>query len=571
MDHSQPQRTPEHLTSWWRDLALLACLLAVPFLAQIGARSLLLPDEGRYGGVAYEMLSQREWVVPTLDGLPFLHKPPLYYWLAAASLSLFGVNEAALRLVPALFGIAGCLLVYALARVMFDRRAALWSAGVLAASPLWFLSSQYANMDLQVAFWIGATLACLWRAVNAVEPRRAWWVAAAAACAGAATLTKGLHGIVLPGLILVAYLMARRRWRAALELHPVLALVLWAAIAVPWAWLAQQRVAGFFDYFVIGQHFGRFLQTGFNNPQPWWFYLALLPLALLPWSLLWWHGWRGAHARAPDAALWLALWAALTVLFFSIPSSKIVGYILPAALPLAMFSGVALARIEKEDHAFLPALLALAILSIALLSFAWVVRSDIAPKSLRWIGPEVWWLPAAACAGTAGTWWFGHTSARRVLLVAVVAGVALLQTLLLVAARWPQLSTAELARAARPLLQRDDVVIHDQQFYYDFAFYAWRPQPALVAADWSAPATRDNWFAELRDAAALAGNVAPQLIRFDDISARCLRAPRCWLLTSPQRARNYLSARAAGNAAGPVWRVVSTTDRAALLTDRPLP
>src|SRR5258706_3173215 len=393
-------------------------------------------------------------------------------------------------------------------------------------------------MDLQVAFWIGVTLACLWQAVNAIEPRRAGWVAAAAACAGAATLTKGLHGIVLPGLILVAYLIARRRWRAVFELHPLLALALWAAIAVPWAWLVQLRVPGFFDYFVIGQHFGRFLQTGFNNPQPWWFYLALLPLALLPWSLLWWHGWRSARARAPEAALWLALWAALTVLFFTVPSSKIVGYILPAALPLAMFSGVALARIENEVRAFVPVTMALAILSIALLSLAWVARGDIAPKSLRWIGPEVWWLPVAAFAGTAGAWWFGRRSSRRVLLVAVVTAVALLQMLLLVAARWPQLSTVELARAARPLLQRDDVVIHDQQFYYDFAFYAQRPQPARVAADWRTPATRDNWFAELRDAATLAGNVAPQLIRVDEISTHCLRAPRCWLLTSPQPARH---------------------------------
>jgi len=278
-----------------------------------------------------------------------------------------------------------------------------------------------------------------------------------------------------------------------------------------------------------------------------------------------------SQARAPEAALWLALWAALTVLFFTVPSSKIVGYILPAALPLAMFSGVALARIENEDRAFLPVTMALAILSIALLSLAWVARGDIAPKSLRWIGPEVWWLPVAAFAGTAGAWWFGRRSSRRVLLVAVVTAVALLQMLLLVAARWPQLSTVELARAARPLLQRDDVVIHDQQFYYDFAFYAQRPQPARVAADWRTPATRDNWFAELRDAATLAGNVAPQLIRVDEISTHCLRAPRCWLLTSPQRAREYVSTRAPDNAAWPAWRVVATTDRAVLLTDRPLP
>jgi len=110
----------------------------------------------------------------------------------------------------------------------------------------------------------------------------------------------------------------------------------------------------------------------------------LLPLALLPWSLLWWHGWRSARARAPEAALWLALWAALTVLFFTVPSSKIVGYILPAALPLAMFSGVALARIENEDRAFLPVTMALAILSIALLSLAYLLlvsRSRNHPRS----------------------------------------------------------------------------------------------------------------------------------------------------------------------------------------------
>jgi 4-amino-4-deoxy-L-arabinose transferase-like glycosyltransferase len=322
--------------------ALVLCLLALWLLATAGVRPLLLPDEGRYAGVAYEMLRGSGWL-PTLHGLPYFHKPPLTYWVDMAGMSLFGVNAFAARLAPALGAWLMGAALYLDLRHRRGEREALLALGVIATTPFFFVGGQYANHDMLVAGLITVAVLCIRRAVD--DPARThggWRLAGWCACA-LAVLAKGLIGIVLPALVILPWLLAQRRWREVLRLlHPA-GLAAFFLIAAPWFVVMQQRFPGFLDYFFVEQHFRRYAQSGFNNQHPFWFYLAVLPLLTLPWSL--WlpaalrRGWRSGRP-VDGLLLW---WVVAVVGFFSLPASKLVGYVLPALAPLVALLAPALA------------------------------------------------------------------------------------------------------------------------------------------------------------------------------------------------------------------------------------
>ncbi len=310
------------LPGWW-PLALLALWL----VAIAGWRPVALPDEGRYGGVAYEMLLGGDGLTPTLFGLPYFHKPPLMYWIDMAALHLLGPMPLALRAAPLLGAWVMGLALWIEARARFGLDGARQALAVLAVLPLFYLGGQYANHDMLVAGWISLAIVAARRALQPGQRSLAWLCVAWAAM-GLALLSKGLIGAVLPGLVVLPWLLWRRRWSdIGFALHPV-ALALFAAIALPWMWAMQQRFPEFFDYFIVEQHFRRYTEARFNNAQPWYFFLVVLPLGTLPLSLR-----LPLALRRMSFDLW---WIIVIIGFFSMPRSKLVGYVLPALLPVAL-------------------------------------------------------------------------------------------------------------------------------------------------------------------------------------------------------------------------------------------
>ena len=310
------------LPAWW-PLVLLALWL----LALAGWRPIALPDEGRYGGVAYEMLRSSDWLTPTLFGLPYFHKPPLMYWVDIAAMHLLGPTPLALRAAPLLGAWVLGLALWIEAHSRHGLDGARQALALLAVLPLFYLAGQYADHDMLVAGWISLAIVAARRALLPERHSLAWLCTAWAAMA-LALLSKGLIGFVLPGLVVLPWLLAGRRWAALrFALHP-LALAVFATIALPWCVVMQLRYPGFFDYFIVEQHFHRYTGARFNNAQPWWFFLAVLPLGTLPASLR-----LPAALRRVGFDLW---WIVVIVAFFSLPRSKLVGYVLPALLPLTL-------------------------------------------------------------------------------------------------------------------------------------------------------------------------------------------------------------------------------------------
>ena len=311
-------------------------------------RPLAVPDEGRYGDVGRAMLLSGDWLTPRLNGLPFFHKPPMLHWLQSASMAVLGVNEFALRLVPALHAglmtVALYLAIRAVSTELLARRAA-----VMLGSGLAFLvGGQYVNHDMLVATWIGIAIWCFAFSFQAGERPHAGLARLGFMACGVGLLCKGLIGIALPGLVLLIWLIWTRQARKMLFLPWVSGLSLFAAIVVPWFAMAQQKYPELLNYMFVHHHFARYTAKTFNNPQPAWFYLLSIVLLMFPWAL-WVLG--AVRKRVPvqvaceevPARPWLSLcwiWLLSITLFFTIPSSKLVGYILPVMPPVAWLAAV---------------------------------------------------------------------------------------------------------------------------------------------------------------------------------------------------------------------------------------
>jgi 4-amino-4-deoxy-L-arabinose transferase-like glycosyltransferase len=333
-----------------QDLQYLLLILLPFFLLFIGWRPLSVPDEGRYPEVALEMLLTGDFITPRINGIVFLDKPALYYWLQAFSFHLFGVSQWSIRLMPALFGVLGVTIVFITAWQLFSRRAAWWSATILATNPLYFLAAQYADMNLEIAVLVTAAL-CLFllgrrEPVGSIPRRYLFWLAWMAM--GFGILTKGLIGLVFPGMIAGCWAIMGWRWRELLRWHLISGLIVLLAVCLPWFMAVQKQNPQFFHYFFIYQQFERFSGTGFNNEFPFWFYLPVMLCGLLPWSV-----WlpkalvnqtrcaigKTALSQCSEERQILLLWPLLILIFFSLPASKIVGYILPTLPPLALLLG----------------------------------------------------------------------------------------------------------------------------------------------------------------------------------------------------------------------------------------
>ncbi|MDE2401068.1 MAG: glycosyltransferase family 39 protein [Burkholderiales bacterium] len=347
--------------------------LALWLMALAVWRPLAVPDEGRYTDVARWMLRSGDWVVPRLNGLPFLHKPPLYYWIEAAGMAAFGPTLLVARLASLLGAMLACVAAYALVRRLMDERSARWTAVLLLTNPFMVLGSQYANLDMLVAGCISATIALAALACQGERPTQRWLWWAAYAAAGLSVLAKGLIGLVLPGAVFTLWALLDRQPRRLLRSLSLVGLVLLALIVVPWFLLAEQRVPGLIHFFVVVQHFQRYTEAGFNNAWGPWFYPAVLALGLLPWSLIAWPAWRDRGRTDPAAPAQrqslqrLALaWFVVVMVFFSIPRSKLVGYILPLLPAAAILLGPWVARWpHRKPVAALGALLCVVLVGVA--------------------------------------------------------------------------------------------------------------------------------------------------------------------------------------------------------------
>lgn len=328
-------------------------LVAIVYLAGIGGYPLQDPDEGRYAEIPREMIETGDWVTPRLNYVTYFEKPPLLYWLVAGSFETFGMTEGAARVVPACSGLLTILVTYLLGAQLFGRRAALFGAGALATSPLFFGLSQGLTIDALLTAGVTITLASFW-ATHGAHRKTAW--ALLVALGGAlAVLAKGPIGLLLPGLIGLTFLLWVRdvaTMRALLGLAPV---GLFLLVAVPWFVLVARANPEFLQFFFVREHLGRFAST-VGHPEGPLYYVPALLTAALPWTAVaaalaaCRAGRRAFAGVSREPRLFLLLWAGITIGFFSLARSKLVPYILPALPPLGLLGGAWIDRVIDQEE-----------------------------------------------------------------------------------------------------------------------------------------------------------------------------------------------------------------------------
>jgi 4-amino-4-deoxy-L-arabinose transferase-like glycosyltransferase len=312
--------------------AAIAAFATLIFFFHLGTYGLWEPDEGRYAEIAREMLATGNFVVPHLNYVPYIEKPPLLYWLTALSMWLFGVNEFAARFVNAAAALGGVLATYCFTLRAFDYRRAILAAVVLATSALYAEMAQVLTTDMLLTATLTVALFAFflhWRDGGA-------WCWLFYSAMGLAMLTKGPVGAVIPLLAGAVFLWREGELRGAMRRFRVIpGMMLAAAISVPWFAAITFRERGFFDFYFVGEHFRRFFESSYSHSEPIYYYVPVIAAALLPWTIIVpFLPWRFLE---PNPARRFCTIAAATIfVLFSLASAKLIPYILPAMPPLAI-------------------------------------------------------------------------------------------------------------------------------------------------------------------------------------------------------------------------------------------
>ena len=349
---------------------LILATLSICYFSHLGALGFVGPDEPRYAWMARAMTETGDWVTPRLYGKPWFEKPPLYYWGAALCFKLFGVSEAAARLPSAICALLATLAVAWLAWRIYDAETARWVLLLLPTTVGMIGFSHAAATDMPFSSMLTIAMVCAAvvvrlaprpgdrasGAASDAEDRRSAPQRAASGTSwlallllgfflGLTVLAKGPAGLVLCGGGVFCWALITKRWRDALRvLHPA-AIGAFSITALPWYMLCARRNPDFFRIFIIEHNFKRYLTPEFQHVQPFWFYVPVLLVALLPWTFPFlFHA--VSRARGPwrtrrmgDFHWFLLCWSGFTILFFTISKSKLPGYILPVVPPFALFTG----------------------------------------------------------------------------------------------------------------------------------------------------------------------------------------------------------------------------------------
>lgn len=290
------------------------------------------------------MAESNDYLLPHLDGLPYVDKPVVYFAAAAAVMELLGPTETAARLPAYLFTIATCVVVIIFAGRRWGRDAGWLAALALATMPLVLAYARTTIFDSALAFCTTLAILAFWDD----RPVLAW------AAIGLGAITKGPVAVLIPLATLVPY--AVLTGRPLRRLFPLAGLGAFGLVALPWFIAMSVRIPEFPHYVFVRETLERVTTPRFQRTAPLWYYLPILPAAAFPWivpALARWRSWRWAwlarrvNAEAQETML-LACWVLGPLLFFSLNQSKLPHYVLPLMPPFALAAARVLARGASE-------------------------------------------------------------------------------------------------------------------------------------------------------------------------------------------------------------------------------
>lgn len=470
-------------TTWWQDIFLITVLLSLFFSVFMGVRPLSVPDEARYSEIAREMVTSGDYITPRLNTVKYFEKPAFFYWAEAASIRLFGLSEAKLRLPTLLFGLIGCLATYMTARSLFDRRTGWLATFILATSVLYFSMAHTITLDMPVSVFLTLCLSCFILAVDMpLGLRRNLLLWGMYAFGGFAVLTKGLIGILLPATVMGSWILFCNQWRCIPQLNLFSGIGLFLMIVAPWHLLVQQANPEFFHFYFIEQQFLRYLTLSAKRYQPDWFFVPILILGFFPWIVFlfqalrhhWPTQWRD---RIPyKKSIFLMIWTGVIFVFFSLSKSKLIPYILPMFPPLAILVGHMISdEIEKPSSFFPKAFLAIFSMAILISVSLFLISYFDEVNDITLSNVFLCLMAICLLAGT----FFAMLYAYRGLIKAALALLLSTMMMFLILANFTVAAVD--TRSIKPLmivlipqLKSSDEVVAYHHYYQDLPFYLQR-------------------------------------------------------------------------------------------------
>lgn len=340
------------------DWLLLAGFCGFLFFFGLAYFGLIGADEPRYAQVAREMLARHDWVSPTLGGKPWLEKPPLYYWQAMLAYSIFGVSDWAARLPSAVDATLMVLAIYLFLKRLrpgFQLDAALMTAS--AVGVIGFARAASTDMPLAATFTIALLAWYAWHEGESYLALAIFYVFLALGM-----LAKGPVAPLLAAVIITLFATTKHDFRLLLRTLWIPGILLFCAVSLPWYVAVQIRNPDFVRIFILEHNLARFGTNLYHHPEPFWYFIPVTLVGLIPWTVcvvvsaaesvrVWWAERQQMLASEDALNVFLMIWLAVPVVFFSLSKSKLPGYIVPAlpagTLLLAEYLRRRVAAIER--------------------------------------------------------------------------------------------------------------------------------------------------------------------------------------------------------------------------------
>ncbi len=351
----------------YRSLFLVVIFAAALFGFKLGSYALIDMDEPRYPQAAREMIERKDYIVPYFADQPRYDKPILFYWAEILSIKAFGDNEFAARFPSALSALALVVLCFLLGNSI---NAGVISSLVLATSLEFFVMARLSVTDMLLNLCISATLVIFFLTYNSRSknlfdklPDGAFRIGSkylllAAVSSALGVLCKGPVALLLPGIVVVIFLLINKDLfsyiKRILGLIPWLVLI-FAVLVLPWYLAVHKATAGAFTQaFFLEHNLQRYTNTLSGHDAPWYFYILVFLVGFMPWTFalpkaLWeWFPSRSTKSYENDLIKFCLLWFLLVVVFYSSAGTKLINYILPCYLPLAIIAAWSLKKFSVK-------------------------------------------------------------------------------------------------------------------------------------------------------------------------------------------------------------------------------
>lgn len=478
--------------------------LAVLYFWQLGSYGLMNPDEGRYSEIPREMIESGDYLTLHLNYVYYFEKPPLHYWLTAASLLIFGQNEFASRFIPALMGLLTIFMTWFTTRKFEGEDTANFAAIILGTSALFFAISRINIIDMTLSFFLTLSLFSFY--IFYRENKKRWLYVFYAALA-LATLAKGLIGVVLPAGVIFCFMVFKRDWSILKRLFLSPAIIVFFLLCVPPFYLVCKKNPDFFHFFFIQEHFLRYATKMHDRYAPFWFFIPVIIGGFFPWLGGLFISFKNYFSKK-DNNIYLVLWVLVITAFFSASSSKLVPYIIPVYPALAILIAKNLIDLKEKSSpkAIKYCLGFLTFFTVVLVLAAVLILNGIIP--IRKIQDVLLYRAPITCLCMLCVvfciilWAMLRRPKKLFVFYSLFAFCFILTALPAIKILGNERSTRVLNQTLVPLLNPQDKVINFRDYQQDLPFYTKR---RVAIAGWngelafgrSKDPEGDNWFIDM--------------------------------------------------------------------------